>query len=184
MILKYAVTKEDYAEYYTYVFWDAPGQKKKKINYYLRQVMVNGGLIVLVFYTGAFSFHNWYLYLYLGILLLATLVQVASARATVAKQAEKITSDPNNASIFTEKTMEVDEQGIVLKDAVCESRFRWQAFIKKEETAQYYFLFSSAIEAIIIPKRIFKITEEKSRFEKLLVQHLSLEAEVGHLVKN
>jgi YcxB-like protein len=184
MIIKYAVTKEDYIEYYTYVSWDAPERKKKKINYYLRQVIINGGIIALVFYTGVFSFHFWYMYIYLGILLLTTAVQIFSARNNVAKQAEKVTLDENNASIFSEKIMEIDDGGILIKDAVMESRFRWQAFIKKQENTNYYFLFTSAIEAIIIPKRIFKIAEEKSRFEKLLMQHLSLDAEVGHLVKD
>ncbi len=184
MILKYAVTKEDYVEYYTYVSWDAPEQKKKKINYYLRQVLINGGLIALIFYTGIFSFHFWYMYIYLGILLLTTAIQIFSARNNVSKQAEKVTDDVKNASIFSEKIMEIDDSGISLKDALTESRFRWEAFIKKQENNNYYFLFTSSIEAIIVPKRIFKLAEEKSRFEKLLIQHLSLDAEVGHLVKD
>ena len=181
MILKYAVTKEDYIEYYTYVSWDAPEQKKKKINYYLRQVLINGGLIALIFYTGVFNFHSWYLYLYLGILLFTTLVQIFSGRNNVSKHAEKVTDDASNASIFSEKTIEIDDSGIALKDALTESRFRWAAFIKKQENKNYYYLFTSSIEAIIIPKRIFKLPEEKIRFEKLLTQHLSLDAEVGHL---
>jgi hypothetical protein len=184
MILKYAVTKEDYIEYYTYVSWDAPEQRKKKINYYLRQVIINGGLIALIFYTGVFSFHFWYMYLYLGVLLLTTVVQILSARNSVSKQAEKITSDANNASIFSEKTIEIDDSGILLKDEFTESKYCWEAFIKKQENNNYYFLFPSSVEAIIIPKRIFKLAEEKNRFEKLLTQHLSLDAEVGHLVKD
>jgi len=184
MILKYTVTKDDYIQYYTYVSWDSPEQKKKKINQYLRQVLINGGLIVIVFYTGVFSFRNWYLYLYLGILIFTTLVQIFSARSNVAKHAEKITDDEKNAGIFSEKIMEIDDSGIALKDAVSESRFRWAAFVKKQENQDYYFLFTSSIDAIIIPKRIFKIVEEKNKFEKLLVQHISLDAEVGHLVKN
>ena len=184
MIIKYAVTKEDYIQYYTYVSWDAPEQKKKKINYYLRQLLINVGVIAIVFYTGIFSLHNWYLYLYLGILLFTTAVQVFSARNNVAKHAEKVTNDENNASIFSEKTMEVDDSGIFIKDPLSETRWRWQAFIRKEENKDYYFLFTGSIEALIVPKRIFKIAEEKSRFEKLLVQHLSLDAEVGHLVKD
>jgi YcxB-like protein len=184
MILKYAVTKEDYIEYYTYVSWDAPEQKRKKINYYLRQLLINGGVIAIIFYSRAFSFHFWYMYIYLGILLLTIIFQIFSARNSVSKQAEKVTLDENNASIFSEKIMEIDDSGISLKDAVTESRFRWQAFIKKQENNHYYFLFTSSIEAIIIPKRIFKLADEKSRFEKLLTQHLSLDAEVGHLVKD
>ena len=183
MILKYAVTKEDYIQYYTYVSWDAPEQKKKKINYYLRQVLINGGIIAIIFYTGFFSMHYWYMYIYLGILLLTTVFQIFSSRNSIATQAEKVTNDENNASIFSEKTVEIDDTGISLKDAVTESKFRWEAFVKKQENNHYYFLFTSSIEAIIIPKRIFKLAEEKSKFEKLLIQHLSLDAEVGHLVK-
>jgi hypothetical protein len=80
--------------------------------------------------------------------------------------------------------VEIDDSGIYMKDTVSENRWKWEAFIKKQENEAYYFLFTSSIEAIILPKRIFKQAEEKTKFEKLLLQHLSLDAEVGHLVKD
>jgi hypothetical protein len=64
-----------------------------------------------------------------------------------------------------------------------ETRFQWKSFIKKQENREYYFLFTSSMQAVIVPKRVFKNTDEKIQFEKLLSQYLSFDAEIGHLVK-
>ena len=80
-------------------------------------------------------------------------------------------------------TYTFSETGIIYKDEYKETNFQWNAFVRKEETADYYFLFTSALQALIFPKRVFKTAEDKRQFEKLLSQHLSFDAEVGHWIK-
>lgn len=183
MIIKYTLTKDDYVNYYTYMGWDAPDQKKKKIRYYLRQLMINGVFIAVIFYSDLFRFKPMLLYVYAGILILIVTTQIFTARSNIAKQAEKFTENENNQSIFSEKIIEIDDSGIAAKDLYAESKYQWQAFIRKEENEHYYFLFLNSLQALIIPKRAFKQPEEKIKFEKLLTHHLSLDAEVRHLLK-
>lgn len=182
--VKYALTKEDYINYYTYVMWDAPEKKKSKLKFYLRQVGINGLVIAVLFYTDIFQYNKLYLYIYLGILIITTTLQIFSARANVKKQAEKIAAATNNQSIFLETHADISEAGITIKDELTETKFQWRAFVRKQENADYYFLFSNSIQAIIFPKRIFKTIEEKAQFQKLLSEHLSFDAEVGHLLKD
>ena len=182
--VKYALDKEDYINYYTYVMWDAPEKKKSKLKFYLRQAGINGLVIAVLFYTDIFKYNRLYLYIYLGILTATTALQILSARSNVKKQAEKIATAENNYSIFLETHASISETGIALKDELSETKFQWKAFVKKQENADYYFLFTNSIQAIIFPKRIFKTAEEKSQFQKLLSQYLSFEAEVGYLIKD
>jgi hypothetical protein len=179
--LKYALTKEDYVNYYCYVMWDAPEKKKAKLKYYFRQIAFNIGIITFIYFTGILSVGKIFLYAYFGIFLLSVASNLLFARTKIKKQAEKVTANEKNHSIFLDTSLQITDIGIALKDELSESSFVWKAFVKKAEHENYYFLFTSALQAIIIPKRIFK-TDEKIQFEKLLSQHLSLDAEIGDLI--
>ena len=133
MSLKYSLTKEDYSNYYAYIMWDAPDKKKSHLKYYLRQLLVNGGIIVLLFYTGLFQSQQTYFYLYIGVLVLVMGVQIFSARNRVKKQAEKITEDINNSSFFNAVEIQVSETGLISKDSLKECKYSWAAFIRKQE---------------------------------------------------
>lgn len=170
-------------EYYLYMTWDAPDRKKARLKYYGRQVLVNGGIIVFLFYTQLFRLDSLMLYIYVGILAFITVLQVFNGRILARKQGEKITKDKDNSSFFLDTAYEISDAGITRRDANVETRYQWNAFVRKEETTHYYFLFVSGIQAIIFPKRVFKSAEDKMQFEKLLSQHLSFDAEVGHLIK-
>lgn len=182
--VKYSLTKDDYINYYTYVRWDAPEQRKAKLKYYGRQVLINGGLIGILLYTDLFRFNPIYLYAYGAIIVISAVAQIIYARSNVKKQAERFTEDEDNRSFFLETQLEISEAGFSSKDELQETTTRWPAFIKKQETPDYYFLFTSSVQAMIIPKRLFKTMEEKQQFEKLLSKHLSFDAEVGHLLKD
>ncbi|MES2849236.1 MAG: YcxB family protein [Bacteroidota bacterium] len=181
--VKFAITADDYMEYYMYMMWDAPDRKKARLKYYLRQVVINGGIIAILLYTQFFRSSSLTLYIYIGILAVVTVLQLLNGRINAKKQAEKITEDDDNRSFFLETTYDITDAGITRKDENIETKYQWNAFVRKEENAAYYFLFTSGIQAIIFPKRIFKTVEDKKQFEKLLSQHLSFDAEVGHWMK-
>ncbi len=170
-------------EYYLYMTWDAPDRKQARLKYYGRQVLVNGGIILVLFYSQLFRIDSMMLYIYIGILAFITILQIFNGRIIARKQGEKITKDDDNAFFFLETNYEISDAGIARKDANMETRYQWNAFVRKEETTQYYFLFISGIQAVIFPKRVFKTAEDKMQFEKLLSQYLSFDAEVGHLMK-
>lgn len=170
-------------EYYLYMTWDAPDRKKARLKYYLRQALVNGGIVLILFYTQFFRLDSYILYVYIGILVMITVLQILNGRVNARKQAEKITEDDDKISFFLETSYDITDAGILRKDANLEVRYQWSAFVRKEETAAYYFLFTSSIQAVIFPKRVFKTADDKKQFEKLLSQHLSFDAEVGHWVK-
>ncbi len=165
------------------MMWDAPERKKARLKYYARQVLINAGIIAILLYTQFFRSSSYTLVIYAVILAAITVLQLVSGRISAKKQAEKITANKDNRSFFLETTYDISDAGITRKDENIEASFKWSAFIRKEETNEYYFLFISSVQALIFPKRVFKTMEERKQFEKLLSQRLSFDAEVGHWVK-
>jgi YcxB-like protein len=182
--LQYALTKEDYVNYYTYVSWDAPERKKKRFNYYARQIIPIILFIGAFYYTGIFERNSKFILLILGFIFLTLLLSLFNVRSNTVRQAQKVANDPGNSSIFLDISIIISETGISTKNAVAETKFQWSSFIKKQENTEYYFLFISSIQALIIPKRVFNNADERNQFEKLLSQYLSFDAEIGHLVKS
>lgn len=181
--LQYAISKEDYINYYTFVMWDAPENRRKKINYYIRQIIPIILFIAAFYYTGIFERNSKFILLILVFIFITSLLSVFNVRSNTIRRAEKVANDPGNSSVFLDFSMIVSESGISTKNELMETRFQWKSFIKKQENREYYFLFTSSMQAVIVPKRVFKNTDEKIQFEKLLSQNLSFDAEIGHLVK-
>jgi len=181
--LNYSISKEDYINYYTYVLWDSPANRKKRLSYYTRQVIPLLLFIAAFYYTGIFERNSRFTLLIIGAIFLTSLFSFVGVRSNTLRRAQKIADDPGNSPIFQQFALDVSETGLSVKGALSETRYQWKAFIKKQETKDYYFLFTSGIQAMIIPKRIFN-KDERMQFEKLLSQHLSFDAEIGHLIKS
>ena len=182
--LQYSLTKEDYVNYYTYVVWDAPENNRKRFIYYARQLVPILLFIAAFYYTGLFKRDSLFILIIVGFILLTTLLSLLGVRTNTMKQAEKVADNPANQSFFKPTELTVSDTGITIKTDLTETRYQWKAFIKKQESKQYYFLFTSGIQGIIIPRRIFRNEDERIQFEKILQQQLSFEAELGHLVRS
>ena len=181
--LKYTLLKEDYVNYYAYVLWDAPGNRKKRILHYAKQLVPIGLFLFAFYYTGILDRSSRFVLLIMAAILITALLSLFGLRSIMLKQGKKIADDPGNSSIFLETQLLANESGIILKDSLKELRYGWAAFIRKEENAACYMLFTSSLQGIIIPKRVFD-ANEKAQFDKLLAQYLSFDADLGHLVKS
>lgn len=182
--VKYALTKEDYMNYYTYIMWDSPGNRRKRRLYYVKQVLPILLFLAAFYYTGLLERQSKFILLIVGFLLLTTFLSVIGIRSNTMRQAEKIANEPDNDPIFLETQLTASESGLSLADSVSQTQYQWKAVIRKLESQNYYFLFVNALQAIIIPKRVFGSPDQRQQFDRLLSQHLSFEAEVEHLVKD
>ncbi len=174
---RYAITKEDYVNFYTYVFWDARENQKKRIYYYIKQLIPLAIFLYAFYYTGLLQRSGSFMYVVIGLLVATSLLSFINVRSNVTKSAEKIADNKENVSLFEEKLIEISENGISVKSPMVEGFYRWPSIIRKTETKEYYFLYTSAIYALIIPKRSFPSPADRANFDKLLVQHLSFQAD-------
>jgi hypothetical protein len=184
LTVNYSITKEDYCHYYTFVVWEAPQNRKKRTQYYLKQLIPLVFFALAFYYTGLFRRDSLFILVIAGFMLLISALSLFGVKSNITRQADKIVSNPDNQSIFLPGTLTASDTGLTIRNEIAESKYQWKGFIRKQESAQYYFLFLSAIQGVIIPKRIFNTADEKSQFEKLLQQHLSFEAELGHMIRS
>lgn len=177
--LRYTFEKKDFIAFYMFVNWESPEKKKSFRWYYLRQVAVNLFFIGVLFYSNLFQYWNTYLYIYLGIVIGLVLLQGFSTKKKLESKAAKIAADPANSSMFTEMEIQVSPAGIKVTGSSITSTYQWCAFTRKSENDTHFFLFTSAIQALILPKTAFSSQESLDEFRQLLLSYLSLEAELG-----
>ncbi|MDB5200887.1 MAG: YcxB family protein [Ferruginibacter sp.] len=177
MQLQYAISATDYQAYYTWVMWDAPKNKKRRATYFLRQGLPLLAFLAAFYYTGTFAGFSRFTWLAIFFLAATFGFSFFNVRSKYQRIALEIAEDPANASIFLSNLLTIDNSGIVLKNEQSAHHFSWQAFIRKEETKDHYFLFVSAIQALIVPKRIFTTDVERQQFASLLSKNISLDAE-------
>ena len=167
--LHYTITKEDYISFYTHVFWEE-GKKKRRLNFLKQGGFLIVFLIVLYFAGGMGSFNNF------------SLLPLISGKASIIRNAEKITENPENSSLFTEYHLTATDAEMIIKNTFTETKYFWKAFIKKTETDTHYFLFENSLQAIIIPKSVCKSEEEKLALKKILSRNLSMDAEFNQIL--
>lgn len=182
--LTYSISKDDYVRFYTYMMWDSPQNAPKRRRYYVRQVIPPLLFLLAFYYTGILERSTEFKLLIVVFLAGTTVMSLLSNRSNIQRNAEKIADDPANAPMFAQRTVQASDSGLLVTEPYTETRYRWQAFTRKLENDRYYYLFTDAMQAIIIPKKSFSDATSLDRFGKLLSQHLSLDAEIGHLVKH
>jgi hypothetical protein len=72
----------------------------------------------------------------------------------------------------------LSDSGIVDKDKESETRYSWDAIVKKAETPDCHYLYTNSYHAIVIPKRTLADADEKKELERLLSTHLPLNVEL------
>ncbi len=177
--LHYSTTKEDYELYYTFMYWDKKDRKRKRLRNLLKQAIFYLLIISFLFFSKSYSFLGSYSIGIFLFVLVFNLLPFFTGRAQIVKQAESITNDPENESIFMEVTVVATDTDLHLKDKFTQTTTLWAAIIKKIETPTHYYLFINGMQAYLIPKRAFKNNEEKSAFDKILSRNLSLDAELN-----
>lgn len=69
------------------------------------------------------------------------------------KKIEKLMKEGDNSSLFGKHSIVFDENGVTCAEPESTQTFKWSAFKKAVETKNHFFLFNTAMSAIIIPKK-------------------------------
>ncbi|KAA5533195.1 hypothetical protein F0919_11650 [Taibaiella lutea] len=65
------------------------------------------------------------------------------------------------ASWFGERILTFSETSLFAKTSRAETSYNWNSFVKFGESKEYFFLFVSNLQAIIIPKKVFLLSQEQ-----------------------
>ncbi len=177
--LQYTITQTDYINYYSFMYWDEGARRKRRLINMAKQIGVFAVFFAILYYTNMLRHISGTSLIFFVIIFGSSAIPLFTGRLQIKKQAEAIAENEENESIFKEMIVEISDAGIYTKSEFIETNYKWISFIKKQESADYYFLFQNAMQALIIPKRAFNNTNEKMTFDKLLAKNLSLQAEIN-----
>ena len=178
--LKYDITEDDYISFYTHIFWEE-GKKKRRINFLKQGGFLIAFLFLLYFFGGIGSFNNLSIAIY-ALIFLSTFLPLLSGKGAIVRSAKRITENAENSSLFTEYNLLANDAELIIKNRFTETKYFWNAIIKKTETDTHYFLFENSLQAIIIPKSACKSEEEKLALRKVLSRNLSMDAEFNQIL--
>jgi YcxB-like protein len=178
--IQYTLSKDDYVEYFAYMYWDDKGRKKQRMKNAFKQLLYILLFCAVLYFTGSFGSKAKFIILAIFLIFAISLLTLITGRSDLESQAKAIADDPENESIFSEMFITISDNDFQVKNKLTETKYQWAAFVNKIETKNHYYLFENAMQAIVIPKRAFKNTEEQQAFDKILSRNLSLDAEIKH----
>lgn len=182
--LQYTITKEDYAFYYDYAMWSSGKRKKQRLQSILKQIGFVAVFLGVYFFAGGFTYLSKYSILIILLMFGTSFLSLLGSKNAIDKQLAEFTENEDNANIFVETFLTATETDIRIKSNFQESTLKWKAIINKAEINTHYFLFTNAVQALIIPKRAFINNDQKNAFDKILSRTLMLDAQIKQDLKN
>jgi hypothetical protein len=177
LVLKYHLTEEEYFDYNYYTAWSAPEKKGYRIRYYLRVFLLYAAVAVL-FILGSHSRQKVVDFIIFGAIAIVYFLLVPwLIKRSIGRRVKDILKQPENQHVLSEAEVILMDTGIIDKDEASETKYNWDAIVRKAETPFCYYLYTNSHHAIVIPKRAVRNAEEKKELERLLNQHLSLTSE-------
>lgn len=177
LVLKYNLTEEEYFDYNYYTAWASPDKKKYRIGYYLK-VFLSYALIAAVYILTNHSHRVFIDLTIFSIIAVAYFLLVPYLiKRSIRKRVRDILSQPENEHVLEEAEVILMDTGILDKDKASESKYSWEAIVKKTETANSFYLYTNSYHAIVIPKRVVQHPQDKQELQRLFNQYLPLSSE-------
>jgi hypothetical protein len=184
VVLSLELTKEDFYQFSYYTSWKASWNSRKRVIYYCRNMLSAGvGSLLGIYLIERKISLTAILVASVFVLLLGFIALPAWVRRFYRKYVEKFSANPTNSNFFSKTELIIDEKGIQARDDVSTTMHLWRAFSKKVEMEDYFYLYLNSQSGLVIPKRIFQTQTEKENFNKILLAHFPLEAELNDLEK-
>jgi hypothetical protein len=177
LTLKYHLTEEEYFDYNYYTAWSAPEKKTYRARYYGRVFLLYAGVAGLYIFSRR-SEQIFIDFIIFGVIAAVYFLMVPwLIKQSILRKVRSILSQPENQHILEEAEVVLNDAGIVDKDNASESKYSWEAIVRKAETPSSYYLYTNSYHAIVIPKRVLMDTREKQELERLFNQFLPLSSE-------
>jgi YcxB-like protein len=174
---KFNLTEEEYFEYNYYTAWAAPHKKAYRIRYYVKVFALYSIIAILYIFTN----HSHRLAIDLAIFAVIGIVYFLLVpwliKNSIRRRTKNIISEPENQHVLDESEIIITESGIIDQDTLSQSKYDWDAIVKKAETTNSYYLYTNSYHAIVIPKRVIKSPHEKKELDYFFNHFLSLSSE-------
>ena len=179
LTLRFNLTREEFLDYNYYTSWSSPDRRSYRFRYFTRVLVLYGAVAAGYVYINRFR-HDFLTdaFVFGAIGLIYALIVPMLVKRSIKSRVNAMLREPENQHILQTSEITLSDQGIIDKDSASESRYNWEAIVKKVETKDCYYLYTSSYHAILIPMRAVNGEEEKKLLKRLLDQHLPLASEL------
>ena len=136
--LKFRLTEDEYLQYNYYTAWSAPTRKKYRIFYFLRVIILYGAVAML--YIIATRQH--YIWIDISVFVITGLIYLVMipsfVKSSVRRKVKAILSKKENEHVLDEAEIILADSGIIDKDTLTESRYKWDAIVRISQTPDSY----------------------------------------------
>jgi hypothetical protein len=73
-----------------------------------------------------------------------------------------------NKHFLYESELSLTDDGITGSDILSTTSYKWSSIVKYAVTKDFFYLYINSIQALIVPKRLFKSQTEIEQFDKYL----------------
>lgn len=175
--LKFNLTAEEYYSFNYYTTWSAPGRKQYRLFYYGRIILLYAAVALLYIFSKGTDQWMTDLIIFFGIGLVYFFLLPLLVKRSIRNRVKQVLKKEENQHILQESQVVISKDGVIDRDTVSESRYDWEAIVKKAETSDCFYLYTNSYHAIVIPKRTLN-KEQVHELNLLLEQHLPLSSEV------
>lgn len=177
---RYILTQEEYLAYNYYTAWSSPDKRKFRLYYLFRAwfFMTTAQVMYLILADKISNLHFIY---YIVIALISGLYAFLtpfSVKRTIRKKVDRMVNE-NKTSFFEDETiLTIGESGIVDRDRLSETSYKWEAIQKVSYTKQAVYLYTNSLQAIVLPNRVVSETKQLKELKQFIDRHLPLSTEV------
>lgn len=172
MELTYDLTKEDYLAFQLHTAKQSETVKRALI----MQRMMGPVLFLLFTLVVSWVTEEWLLGLFITFAVASVLWVILYPKffyGYIKRNVNKMLNESRKGNMFGLHTLVMDKKGFTEKNRAGEKKTNWAGIERIDEDEAYFFLFTSIVEAYIIPKRSFKNAERQEEF-KTLVKSVNL----------
>lgn len=176
-----ALDEKDYINFSSYLQLKSPAQKKKIQKAFMARIMICVIVLAIMAWSDSETGNYTTTITYACIIVFLTAVNKFSRPKAIERSLKALYDQPENDSLFENKEYTFSETGLGISSRYSSTQLKWAAIVKKIESTDYIYLYTSAVHALIIPMRYLN-GWRKEEVDKLLLQHLSFRADVGHAI--
>lgn len=164
MQIDYELTVEDAAAFSVYNFRTSPGTKRRLR--FSQGLGVLATLVLTIVWPDVRPESTNVERLMFTILLLLLFVfgYPQYYRWAIRRNASKTYSASKSKGVLGKHTLVIEASGVMEKGSVSESKSTWSGVEKIEDNSDYIYIFTSPLQAHVIPKRAFRTSEESQTF--------------------
>jgi hypothetical protein len=175
LALQYQLSEAEFFDYHYHTTWASASRRRYRRWYYARIFI----LYTLVAAAYIIVNHSHNLIVDIAIFSIIALLYFSMVpylvKKSIRRRVDQMLREEENKHLLETAGVEISDEGILYTDSESETKYKWEAIVKMDQSALSYFLHTNSYHAIVIPKKLLDAPADKAEWKRILNQHLPIE---------